>query len=217
MRSPQGLVAHSPQPTHRTLALSLTSVAALLVAVVLAAAPAAAHTGLVSSNPAAGAALTEVPATVTLTFSQEISEQFATAALSVDGATGSEVPLTVQGAQAVLDTTAVPDLPVTPGQANAWQVLYRVVSPDGHPISGTVDFTVTPPAPPTPVTTEPTSPTTAPSPETTTPAAIAAPGDPAADGAGTMRGGGALALVGLLAVVGAGAVVAARSRRTPPA
>lgn len=216
MRSPQGLVALLPHPTRQTLAVCLTSVVALLGAVLFTAAPAAAHTGLVSSNPAAGATLTEVPATVTLTFSQEISEEFAAAALSVDGATGNEIPLTVQGNQAVLDTTAVPDLPVTAGQANAWQVLYRVVSPDGHPISGTVDFTVTPPVPPAPVTTEPTSATAAASPDAAPPAATTAPDDQAAEGAGTMPGGGALALVAVLAAAAVGAVIAARSRRTPP-
>jgi len=111
-------------------------VAILGVGVLIAwAAPAAAHAVLVSSSPASGAAVTS-PATVSLTFDDKLLD--IGARISVLDARGGDhaagaayfpVPTTVQ----------VDVLPLDPGEYTAE---WRVVADDGHPIEGTLPFTV---------------------------------------------------------------------------
>ena len=125
----------------RRLLLGLALVApALLLGF---AAPAAAHDRLVSSTPAEAAALSEGPGTVVLQFDAAVAEGFSTVAVTgPDGASYSVGAPTTAGSevrQAVL-----------PGPAGTWTAAYRVVSSDGHPITGSLAFTVAgaPAAPP---------------------------------------------------------------------
>jgi len=115
--------------------LTLLGVAALLGW----AAPAAAHAVLVSSSPASGATVTS-PATVSLTFDDKLLD--IGARISVLDARGGDhaagaayfpVPTTVQ----------VNVGPLDPGEYTAE---WRVVADDGHPIEGTLPFTVVAPA-----------------------------------------------------------------------
>jgi methionine-rich copper-binding protein CopC len=145
---------------------------------------AAAHTELLSTTPEDGATLQAVPATATLTF--------APVTPTVSGSTVT-VPLTAAG-------------------AGAYAVVYRVVSADGHPVSGRLGFTVAGAA-----TSSPSGAATAtPSPAETTPTpaetAAAAPstGDDARDAATGSRIAGAVAIVLAL-----GVVVYAGRRRVP--
>lgn len=124
----------------RTLLAVATGIGILLAATT-AIAPASAHDELVSSTPAADAALDPAPSEIVLTYSDNILE------------VGVEVTVTdADGAEWVADSPVVDGPTVTvPLQADmpggAYTADWRVVSSDGHPISGTIPFTVTTPAP----------------------------------------------------------------------
>lgn len=120
---------------------ALLAVAALL-AVLLPATPAWAHTALTSSDPAADATLDRGPAAVTLVFSQKLNPDYATIVLS--DAAGQRVPAS---APAVHDTNGAITLGRPPGNG-FYTVAYRVVSLDGHTVQGAYTFTVADPAQP---------------------------------------------------------------------
>lgn len=114
----------------------------LLIAVMIcgtalfAAAPASAHSELVSSDPPADATLEFAPIGVGLVFNQDINESFAT--ISVVG------PDDTQWAQGTA-TVEGPDVSIllADGLPNGqYTVGYRVTSADGHPITGTYGFAV---------------------------------------------------------------------------
>ena len=101
-----------------------------------AAAPASAHSELVSSDPPADATLDFAPIGVGLVFNQDINESFAT--ISVVG------PGDTQWAQGTA-TVEGPDVSVLleDGLPNGeYTVGYRVTSADGHPITGSYGFSV---------------------------------------------------------------------------
>ncbi|WP_280509635.1 copper resistance CopC family protein [Nocardia farcinica] len=116
---------------------------ALVLAMVVAAlaftgARASAHSEMDTSDPAPSAVLDTAPATVTLTFNQRIEQSFAT--VSVMGGPANEQwtqgEVSVDGHQ--VRTALRPGMP-----AGQFTVGYRVVSADGHPITGSYGFTVT--------------------------------------------------------------------------
>jgi methionine-rich copper-binding protein CopC len=119
------------------------ALAALLLAVlpVLAMPRAEAHAGLVSSAPAADAVLTAAPAEVRLTFTEALQEPAYVVVTAPDG-TRSPGEARVEGADSVQPTCALADAPAE----GTWRVAYRVVSADGHPVTGELAFTVDPPA-----------------------------------------------------------------------
>lgn len=99
------------------------------------AAPAAAHATLASSTPADGAMLDVVPDVVELVFTENVGKP---AALVVLDASGAEVP---SGELEVLDDTM--HLPLLASDAaGTFTISYQVTSADGHPIAGTLTFTV---------------------------------------------------------------------------
>lgn len=117
----------------------LALLAALLVSAVplVTASPAQAHSDLVSSTPADGSELAQPPASVALVFNEDIAEAgLQVVAKGPDGAVTLGAP-TVTGATV---TATWPQDATTPGE---YQVAYRVVSADGHPIDGTVAFGLT--------------------------------------------------------------------------
>ncbi|WP_353953212.1 copper resistance CopC family protein [Knoellia sp. S7-12] len=171
--------------TTRGLILLLLSGFLALTAGVL---PANAHSRLLSITPADGASLPASPAEIVLTFNETINPQFVTVRVT-DGEGGDVVGenATAQGAKVTL---AVGE----PIAAGTYSVVYRVVSADSHPISGSTSFTIkgNPEAPPastgtasgsaTPSPSETASPSTSastPSPSTNAAADVdeAAPGD----------------------------------------
>lgn len=102
----------------------------------VAATPAAAHDELVASSPAAGAQLTDAPNEVTLTFSADVLT-IGAAVIVVDGS-GRDW---VAGEPTVSSGTVT--VPLDSGMpAAGYEIRWRVVSEDGHPISGLVPFTV---------------------------------------------------------------------------
>jgi copper resistance protein C len=114
----------------RTLGLAAVL---LLVSAGLAVAPAAAHTDLASSTPADGQVLTDAPDTVSLTFTEPVQAEFAQVAVT-DGA-GS----TVNAGEPTVDGPLVQQ-PISVTADGTYTVAYRIVSADGHPVSGQLRF-----------------------------------------------------------------------------
>ena len=120
-------------PRRAVVALGILTTALLVLGL---APTASAHDYLVSSTPGEGDQLERPPAEVALSFNTSVGEQFAqVAVVDVDGATYQVGDPVVAGPTV---TQQVADLP--PGRD--YTVSYRVVSSDGHPIGGTVGFSV---------------------------------------------------------------------------
>lgn len=105
-------------------------------AVLAAAGPAAADASLLSSSPSDGATVRSAPASVAFTFDEVVQARLATVTVTDGGgaAVGTPPPL-------VDRATVVQPLPATLG-AGRYTVAYRIVSADGHPVTGRVRFTV---------------------------------------------------------------------------
>ncbi|PZE90135.1 hypothetical protein DEJ00_08920 [Curtobacterium sp. MCLR17_039] len=164
--------------------------------------PASAHAALTSSDPADGATVAADLERVNLTFS-EAPLAGLEAGLRVevrdDGGTDES-----SGAVTVEGTTMSKAVSLTSGPHT---VVWRYVSPDGHPIEGQLAFTV-----------EPAASQSVPAPTTNPTAATTASADPTAAAAASNTGAGTHAhghggqtllfgIVGILAVLVIGAVV----------
>ncbi|SJN12044.1 Copper resistance protein CopC [Leucobacter sp. 7(1)] len=131
------LIAGKRAP-RRASALVLRALAALLLGWLLAltgAQAASAHAELLSTTPEDGAVLDEAPAEAVLTFNEPVQ--------LIDGSIrlfpGDEDPLTLVAH--VNNTSVVAALPADLADG-AHALSYRVVSADGHPISGAITFTI---------------------------------------------------------------------------
>lgn len=114
----------------------LSAAAVVLVGMLALAAPAHAHDALVSATPADGATLTAVPTEVVLTFTDQILEvEPAVLVRDEAGEQLDDVPVVVDGATVTRPLPA--DMP-----DGRYDVAWRVVSADGHPIEGAFTFTV---------------------------------------------------------------------------
>ena len=165
-----------------------------VAALLLGAAPAWAHSQLEGSNPANGTSVATPPSSVSLTFNEDVQPGFTVMTLigpdGKDYHTG-DVTETDQ-------TVRVGALPL--GPAGQYQIGYRVVSADGHPVSGKTTFTLTAAGPG--------------SPEAKVPAATAAPN--AVPSAAPADAGGAPVwpwIVGAVVLVAGGVVLALRLGR----
>ncbi len=107
-----------------------------LLALVLGAGPASAHAALVSSDPEDGSSMAAAPKTISLTFNENVATPAYVAVTAPDGST-----VRVKGVEAV-DRTVTADV-ADVGQRGRFSASYRVVSSDGHPISGTFTYEVT--------------------------------------------------------------------------
>ncbi len=127
-----------PSPSGTTYARSVGALLAAGCLVGLGAGPAAAHTSLRSTVPAAGATVAEPVQTVRLVFSQPVSPR--QAQVLVTAPDGAE--LAVGAALAAGGTVSQPlSRPTSEG---SYLVSYRVLAEDGHPITGQVSFAVAP-------------------------------------------------------------------------
>lgn len=184
----------------------LALVAALGLGLALAP-PAAAHDSLVASDPTADAVLGSAPSDVSLTFSGELLDVGATVMVVDSAGTDHAGAPVVDGPRLTTPLGALPD--------GSYTVRWRVVSSDGHPISGIIPFVVGSPS-----MTPPAAATPAPDASGTPDAAPGAPGAPEAGGLPAavrplvVGGLGALAGVTLLVLV---RVAAALRRRSPAA
>ncbi|GAA4544726.1 copper resistance CopC family protein [Pseudonocardia xishanensis] len=173
-----------------------------MVALLVGASPAFAHAQFEGSDPADGASLATAPQTVTLTFSDTMRQGFNT--VTVTGPDGVQYQAGEPTAQDTTVSVALNPL----GPAGVYQIGYRVLSDDGHPITGRLGFTLTQPGTAAPATgsAAPVAPTTAPPVE-------AAP----APAAQTEESGGMPVwpwIVGAVVLVGAGVAVAMRLGRS---
>jgi copper resistance protein C len=209
----------------RVAASALLAGSAVLAGLSIAlAAPASAHDELVSSSPPEGATVS-APGALTLTYSEDLVDSgFRVVVRGPDGTVDGDVRL---AGSRLLDRFA---RPLAPGP---YDVVWRVVSADGHPISGRLAFRVRRPAPSrTPSTSASATSVASPSATSASSSAVASPSSttPAAStsqatqpqssgGSSGGTGGGRLLTVGLVAAVvaaGAGALAAARRARGGP-
>ena len=146
----------TPRPARPTVTqIWLAVVAAALFALIVPATPAAAHSELLSSDPAEGAALETTPAQVTLTFGEAVIGEFTQVRVSRDGA-ALDVPSPTSR-----DNVVTVDIPAGSG-GGSYAVAYQIVSADSHPIAGEIAFTVTlAPTTATPSSASPSSPASA--------------------------------------------------------
>ncbi len=122
-----------PRAILRTL---ITGVAIAVATVLLTAFPASAHDRLIGSDPVDGARLEAAPEALTLTFSDSVQQLGASVSL-VD-AEGSEIHTDEPVIAGPELTVPLPDdVP-----AGEYRARWRVVSSDGHAISGILTFSV---------------------------------------------------------------------------
>ncbi|GAA0363413.1 hypothetical protein GCM10009530_11330 [Microbispora corallina] len=117
------------------------AIAALVLALLATAAPlaspASAHNVLIGSDPQQGARLAALPNVVTLTFDQAVRRDFARIAVTGPGGAHYEQgEVGTSGAGVFISVRPA-------GPAGDYSIGYRIVSNDGHPVTGTITFTVT--------------------------------------------------------------------------
>lgn len=172
--------------------------------------PALAHDQLVSSDPKDGAALDEAPGQIVLTYNNPVQASFATVAVTGPGGTNI-----AEGKPQVVDNTVTQALK-SEAPTGTYEVSWRVVSSDGHPIDGTFTYSIKLVVP----TPTPTSASPAPTSQETS----AAPSTPASTPAGTSNegqdsGGGSplpwvvVGALALIVIVVGGVVLARRGRQ----
>ncbi|CAB4845914.1 MAG: hypothetical protein F2911_08275 [Actinobacteria bacterium] len=185
---------------HHRLAAALVAGVLVIAGNLLGAPGASAHDRMTGSTPADGSVVTAPPAQIRMTFTDEVvTIGVAVIVVGPDG-------VRVARGKPVVDGLAVTQGLVPLTVSGAYTVSYRVVSSDGHPISGKLRFTATlPPVASDASSSEPAS------------VSVTEPGSAAATPpAAELGSGGALpwvvGLVVLLALAGVSAVVLARRR-----
>lgn len=110
----------------------------LLATLMLTPGAAFAHAGLSDSSPANKEVVDALPAQITLEFSEEVRAPAFVVVTGPDGRTHESGKPTVEGNVAVQNVEA----PAAGTASGEWTVGYRVVSADGHPVTGHVQFRV---------------------------------------------------------------------------
>ena len=118
-------------PSH--LAAALLLAAAFVVGAWWAATPAAAHDQLISSTPADGGTLTELPTQIVLEFNNELID--AAPALLIRDAANTTIHRATPEVDGRFATTAFPEL-----GDGSYRIAWSVVSSDGHRIEGSMPF-----------------------------------------------------------------------------
>jgi copper transport protein len=143
----------------RLTALALAACSITALAIGLSPGTASAHNTLLGSDPADGASLAVAPTQITWQF--DLAVPLETMTVTLIDATGARSELSGSLHGPTGDTEVITPLPVL--DAGPVSLRWRLVGPDGHPITGRVDFTITA----APSTTAPAA--TADSPTTTIP------------------------------------------------
>ncbi|WP_037183398.1 copper resistance CopC family protein [Rhodococcoides fascians] len=117
----------------RKLIVAVLAISALLIG----APTASAHSVVTGSNPADGSEIASGPAQVSISFNEVPQSQFATLnVVGPDGNLWSNGDPRIEGQSIVVDVGEL-------GPVGEYTIAYRVTSADGHPISGTLGFTLT--------------------------------------------------------------------------
>ena len=145
---------------HRNIALAATAAMVFLLSVLMAP-TGSAHADLQVSTPEDGESLEVAPEEIRLTFSEELFEELVE--ISILDAAG-DLYSTIKVEQTPPPGTDVifPWPPQTP--PGEYSIAYRVVSADGHPVTGTISFSYAATTP------EPSSSDSTPSAQSSTPA-----------------------------------------------
>ena len=123
-----------------TRGASLTLVALSFLA--LGSTPSQAHSQLVSSTPANGAVLAAAPTAVTFVFDEPLLPDLDTISINTEAG----VNVASKRVEPVNNTLTLPwPTGIQPG---TYQVAYRIVSGDGHPVTGAITFSFGTPAAP---------------------------------------------------------------------
>lgn len=112
-------------------------VAALAATVIFGSTPAAAHTKLVSSTPAANAKV-PAPATITLTFNEPVVPAFSKFELTIP-ARRMKVPIMTTVSRDGRRLVGTPKAPLAEG---AYAIHWTAAGADGHKMEGRLTFTV---------------------------------------------------------------------------
>lgn len=130
---------HSPAPTRPLVRGSMRGLAIIAVATMmagLAVGTASAHAQLTSTSPADGATLSAPPAAVTFTFDADLLPGTNTISINDDhGNVVASQKVQPDGPSVSLAWPAALEV-------GTYQVAYRVVSADGHPVAGAITFTI---------------------------------------------------------------------------
>lgn len=119
----------------RTMARAAVAMVAAVVAAVGVAGPASAHDVLISSTPADGSTLAAAPTSLAFTFDQPVQNFDPVVSLiGPDGKQYATGTPTVAG-NVVTGTVGT-------GPSGAYTAAYRIVSADGHPVTGQVHFSM---------------------------------------------------------------------------
>ncbi|GAA1809093.1 CopD family protein [Luedemannella flava] len=113
---------------------------ALIVVLAGPAAPASAHATLVSTTPAANSVVSQPPAAVVLTFSEPVSPIAGKVRVTGPSGRADGGEPRVEGTNVTIDLG-----PNTPN--GTYLVSYRVISADGHPVTGAFTFSIGAPSP----------------------------------------------------------------------
>jgi methionine-rich copper-binding protein CopC len=122
--------------------LALTSLRRLVLAglVLCVAAPAAAHSLLLASSPAANAVLTTSPPHVALRFNNRIEKRLSRVRLVDERGTVATAP-TARADDETAESLLAVVPPLAPG---LWRVEWQVFSTDGHVVTGSYQFRLAP-------------------------------------------------------------------------
>ena len=164
---------------HRNIALAATTAMVFLLSVLMAP-TASAHADLQVSTPEDGESLEIAPEEIRLTFSEELFEELVE--ISILDATG-DLYSTIEVEQTPPPGTDVIFPWPTQTPPGEYSIAYRVVSADGHPVTGTISFSYAATAPqssPSDSAPEPTPSDSTPSAESSTPSASPAAPSPTA-------------------------------------
>lgn len=135
----EGIMRNTPLVVRRLAAAAILAA----VALVSTATSATAHASLTDSNPKDGASLAQMPETVSVTLNEPVAEP---AYLVVTDASGKALP----GDPVSIDDKTVTTQLDSEVAAGEYSLAYRVVSVDGHAVTGKADFTITTSAEPSP-------------------------------------------------------------------
>ncbi|WP_314646761.1 copper resistance protein CopC [uncultured Microbacterium sp.] len=191
---------------HHRPAIAFASLLLTAFAVIGPANAAFAHDELVTSYPAAGSSVVNSPDEITLGFSAALTELDGSAVIEVIDETGNDVAQD----EADVSTTFVTQhlsQEATPGLYN---VRWKVVSSDGHPISGEYTYTVEGPATTPPTAAAEASPTPTPTPTENAETPTPSPSPATQTYGGTASGGGefppVLYLLAPILILGCGVI-----------
>jgi len=122
---------------HRAAAVGLVASTLLIASLAVGAGPAFAHDELIGSNPKDGSSIPVAPERITLYFEEPPAA--GPTALTVAGPAGDSV---VAGLPVISGSTVYAPLNAVT-KSGHYTITFRIMSDDGHPVSGTLGFTLT--------------------------------------------------------------------------